>query len=489
MSDLRFLSIKEIHDGFDEKKFTPTDLVNELLSAIDKSETNSVLRPLKDRSLEQAKMGDQILKTQGKVPRSETPLFGIPIGVKDLLTIDGVETTCASKMLEGYIPPYTSTAVKRLESAGAISIAKLNMDEFAMGSSNENSAYGPVKHPTHPDHVPGGSSGGSAAAVREGLCTVALGTDTGGSIRLPASFCGVVGIKPTYGRVSRYGLVAFASSLDQIGPLSRSVEDSVRVLDVMAGHDPRDSTSAPLLKGNWLKSLSGAESLKGLKIGVPSEYMGEGLTDGVRNSVDAAFEWLRSQGATIKTMSLPHTDYAVATYYIVAVSEASSNLSRFDGVRFGKRPKSADQVDKLEDFYKTVRANFGAEVKRRIILGTYSLSSGYYDAYYKRACQVRNLIKQDFDHAFKEVDVIMGPVSPNTAFRIGEKSADPLQMYLNDIMTIPASLAGLPAMSLPCGADEKGLPIGLQIIGKHFEEEMLFSVASAFETSKLGEEK
>ncbi len=476
----QFKTIREIHDAFDKKTLSPVELTRDYLAAVKASQTGSYLTICEDRALSQAKAADILLTKHGKVPRDQKPLLGIPLGIKDNLTMDGVRTTCASKMLENYISPYTATVVARLESAGGISLGKLNMDEFAMGGSNENSAFGPVKHPTHPDRVPGGSSGGSAAAVKARLCMAALGSDTGGSIRLPASYCGVVGIKPTYGRLSRYGLVAFASSLDQVGPLANSVEDAALLLDVMSGHDPMDSTSSPLGPTKGFQAIQQKPEWKKLRIGVPKEYFIGGLSPDVEKAIQSSLKWMEAQGAQLVPISLPHTQYAVAVYYIVAVSEASSNLARFDGVRFGVRPQKAVNAQNLTEFYEHVRANFGAEVKRRIILGTFALSSGYSEAYYKKACQVRALIKQDFDQAFKEVDFILGPVSPTTAFKLGEKSNDPLQMYLNDIFTIPANLAGLPAMSIPCGEDQQGLPIGLHFMAPQFGDEKLISVGHAF---------
>ncbi|MGZ3699747.1 MAG: Asp-tRNA(Asn)/Glu-tRNA(Gln) amidotransferase subunit GatA, partial [Bdellovibrionota bacterium] len=416
-----------------------------------------------------------------KVPREKFPLLGVPLAIKDNMTIDGVRTTCASKMLENYIPPYTGTAVERLERAGSITLGKTNLDEFAMGGSNENSAYGPVRHATHEDRVPGGSSGGSATAVRAGLCVAALGSDTGGSIRLPASYSGIVGLKPTYGRVSRYGLVAFASSLDQIGPMTVSVSDAATLLEVMGGHDPLDSTSSPQASGAYRQATQREPDWKKLRIGVPKEYQVAGLSPDVEKAIHASLSWFENMGARLVPISLPHTKYSVAVYYLVAVSEASSNLARFDGVRFGVRPPEAAQAQDLASFYKKVRAGFGPEVKRRIILGTFALSSGYSDQYYRQACQVRRLIKQDFDEAFQKVDLIAGPVSPTTAFRLGEKSQDPLQMYLNDIFTIPANLAGLPSISVPCGKDREELSIGLHLQAPQFQEERLLSVAQAFE--------
>jgi aspartyl-tRNA(Asn)/glutamyl-tRNA(Gln) amidotransferase subunit A len=397
-------------------------------------------------------------------------------------------------MLENYVSPYTATAITRLEAAGAVGLGKLNLDEFAMGGSGESSAFGPTKHPTHADRVPGGSSSGSAAAVGANLCVASLGSDTGGSIRLPASYCGVVGVKPTYGRISRSGLVAFASSLDQIGPLTGSVEDAAVLLDMMTGHDPLDSTSAPRGATRCREAIARhaadpSASLQGLRVGVPAEYDRAGLEASVARATDESLGWLKDQGAELVPVSLPHSRLAIAVYYIVAVAEASSNLSRFDGVRFGMRPPAAMEAGSLDRFYQKVRAGFGAEVKRRIVLGTFALSSGYAEAYYKRACQVRALIKRDFDEAFARVDVIAGPVAAEPAYRIGEKSADTLKMYLNDLFTIPANLAGLPAISVPCGkgadVDGKGgLPIGLHLMAPQFGEERLLQAAHAFEQGR-----
>lgn len=480
-------TIREIHDAFDKKTLSPVELVQDLTTAAKTDKNGIFLSFCEERALKQARNAESILAKEGRVPREKMPLLGIPMGMKDLLAMDGVRTTCASKILENYIPPYTGTAVARLEAAGVVSLGKLNMDEFAMGGSNENSAFGPVKHPTHPDRVAGGSSGGSAAAVKAGYCVGTLGSDTGGSIRLPASFCGVVGLKPTYGRISRFGLVAFASSLDQIGPFTNSVEDAALLLDVMSGHDPLDSTSLPEAALKTFQAIQSSPDLSRLRIGVPKEFFIGGLAADVEKSIQASLKWFESKGAKLVPISLPHTPHAVSVYYIVAVSEASSNLARFDGVRYGVRPSSTAEAKDLADFYKKVRSNFGPEVKRRIILGTFALSSGYSDAYYKRACQVRHLIKRDFDHAFQEVDLILGPVSPSTAFKIGEQSNNPLQMYLNDIFTIPANLAGLPAMSIPCGKDHQGLPIGLHLMAPQFGEERMLSVANAFsKNSELG---
>jgi len=478
----QFQTIREIHDAYDKRKFSVMEFTQEYLASVKASKHGAFLTLCEERAFAQAKAADAILAKEGKVPRASRPLLGVPMGIKDILLIDGVRTTCASKIIENYVAPYTATAVERLETAGALTLGKLNLDEFAMGGSNENSAFGPVLHPTHPDRVPGGSSGGSATAVKAGLCHASLGTDTGGSIRLPASYCGIVGVKPTYGRISRFGQVAFASSLDQIGPMTHSVEDAALLLDVMCGHDPLDSTSSSLPRMNAFQATQKRPDWKQMRIGIPKEYFIGGLNPDVEKAIQSSMKWFEAQGAKLVPVSLPHTQYAVAIYYIVAVSEASSNLARFDGVRFGVRPVDANDAKDLAGFYKHVRAAFGPEVKRRIILGTFALSSGYSDAYYKRACQVRRKVKQDFDQAFEQVDLIMGPVSPTTAFKLGEKSKDPLQMYLNDIFTIPANLAGLPAMSLPCGKDSIGLPIGLHLMAPLFGEERLVSVAHDFET-------
>jgi len=477
-----YKKVSEIHDAFDKRKISPSELTQEYLTDIKSSDLNSYITVCEDRAIHQAQIADSVFLKHGKTPREQYPLFGIPLGIKDVLTIDGVRTTSASKVLGNYIPPYTATAVTRLENAGGISLGKLNMDEFAMGSSNENSAYGAVKHPTHPEYVPGGSSGGSAAAVKAGLCLASLGTDTGGSIRLPASFCGVVGFKPTYGRISRYGLIAFASSLDQIGPLTHSVEDAALLSEVMSGPDVYDSTTVPVLKGSWYQAvLDKKTDCSKLRIGVPKEYFGDGINKDVASAIQKSIDWFKKQGAQIVDISLPHTEYAVATYYVVAVSEASSNLARMDGIRFGARSKETGDAQNLTDFYQKVRSQFGPEVKRRIILGTFALSSGYYDAYYGRACQVRRLIKNDFQQAFQKVDLILSPVAPTTAFKRGEKVSNPLQMYLMDICTIPASLAGLPAISVPCGKGDNDLPIGLHMIGQEFKEDILLDVANQFE--------
>jgi len=476
-----YRKIVEVHKAFEKQETTPLQLAEAFLEKARNDKLNAFITLCEERALKQARLAEDFLRRKGMVPKEKFPLFGIPLGIKDLLAIDGLRMTCGSKILANYVPPYTATVVRRLEEAGAVVVGKLNMDEFAMGGSNENSAFGAVKHPLFSDRVPGGSSGGSAAAVKANLCVAALGTDTGGSIRLPASYCGVVGFKPTYGSVSRYGLTAFASSLDQAGPMTNSVEDAAIIMSSMAGHDPLDSTSAPMTSEDYQSLLMQKMDWTKIRVGVPKEYLVGGVAPDVENAIQDSLKWFEAQGARIKEISLPHTKYAVAVYYIVAVSEASSNLARFDGVRFGVRPEEARKTDNLEKFYESVRGLFGAEVKRRIILGTFSLSSGYYDAYYKKACQVRRLIKNDFDEAFEQVDLISAPVAPTTAYRFNEKTNDPLQMYLNDIFTIPVNLAGLPAISVPCGQDREGLPIGLHLIAPQFHDSQLLKFADAFE--------
>jgi aspartyl-tRNA(Asn)/glutamyl-tRNA(Gln) amidotransferase subunit A len=406
-----------------------------------------------------------------------TVLTGIPIALKDNLCTAGIKTTCASKILEGFVPPYDATVVDRLRAAGAVFAGKTNMDEFAMGSSTENSAFGATKNPWGRDRIPGGSSGGSAAAVAADACLGALGSDTGGSIRQPAACCGVVGLKPTYGRVSRYGLVAFASSLDQIGPFAKDVEDCAWLLNAIAGHDPNDSTSADVPRSDYTADLR--IGVRGLRIGVPKEYFVSGMDRAVEDSVRSAVRVLEREGAVVEEVSLPHTEYAVAVYYLLATAEASSNLARYDGVKYGFRAKSPANL--MDLYFRSRAEGFGPEVKRRIMLGTYALSSGYYDAYYAKAQRVRTLIKRDFDRVFERVDVIATPTAPTPAFRFGEKTQDPLQMYLSDIFTISVNLAGVPALSLPCGFSPDGLPIGLQIIGKPFAESTILRAAAAYE--------
>jgi aspartyl-tRNA(Asn)/glutamyl-tRNA(Gln) amidotransferase subunit A len=475
-------TVAEIHDAFDRGEFSVVQWTQKTLEAAKTSQLNAYLHLDFDRALDQAKKADQLLASgQGRVPRTEFPLFGIPLAIKDNMAVRGQLTTCASKILEGYRAPYTATAVERLVSAGAICFGKTNLDEFAMGGSNENSAFGSVVHPTHSDRVPGGSSGGSAAAVGAGHCVAALGSDTGGSIRLPASYCGIVGLKPTYGRISRYGLVAFASSLDQIGPMTRTVEDAALLLDLMSGQDAADSTTAPLPATQAREALKKPWSWAGVRVGVPKEFYEPGMQPEVKEKIQAVLDEAVRAGAQVVSLNLEHLKHSVAVYYLVAVSEASSNLSRFDGVRFGVRPPSAMDAADLKTFYKKVRAQFGPEVKRRILLGTFALSAGYSDQYFQRAAQVRRLIQQDLLQALKEVDLILGPVSTTTAFRLGEKNQDPLQMYLNDLFTIPANLAGLPGLSVPCGKDQSGLPIGIQLMAGHFEEEKLLRAAQWIE--------
>lgn len=404
------------------------------------------------------------------------PLAGVPVSIKDNISVSGLETTCASKILKGYVAPYDATVISKLKTSGAAILGQCNMDEFAFGSSSESSAFGSVRNPWNLEYVPGGSSGGSAAAVAADMTCAALGSDTGGSIRQPAAFCGVVGLKPTYGRVSRYGLIAFGSSFDQIGPITKTVEDSALLMNVLAGHDSKDSTSAPNPVPDYTQALK--RDVKGLRIGLPKEYFIKGIDPEVEKAVRAAADILKKLGAEIKTVSLPHTEYSVAVYYIVAVAEASSNLGRFDGVEYGLRASNED-LKKL--YFESRSQGFGHEAKRRILLGTFVLSAGYYEAYYLKGQKVRTLIRQDFEKAFKEVDLILTPTAPTAAFKIGEKSSDPLAMYLSDIFTIPVNLAGVPAISVPCGVTSAGLPIGMQLIGRPFEEETIFRGAYAFE--------
>jgi aspartyl-tRNA(Asn)/glutamyl-tRNA(Gln) amidotransferase subunit A len=415
--------------------------------------------------------------------RNPGPLAGVPVAVKDMLCTKGIKTTAASKILSNFIPTYSSTVVEKLEAAGAIIIGKTNLDEFAMGASNENSAFGPVKNPWDLTCVPGGSSGGSAAAVAASITPASIGTDTGGSIREPASFCGVTGIKPTYGRVSRYGVIAFSSSLDQVGPIAQNVKDASLLLEVISGKDRRDSTSAdvPALDLFSLKSKVFSGNVKGLKVGIPKEYFVEGIEPEVRQAVQRSIEILKNQGAEVVEISLPMTEHGIAVYYLIAPCEASSNLARYDGVRFGHRTSHASDIHEL--YAKSRGEGFGAEPKRRIMLGTYALSSGYYDAYYKKACQVRRLIREDFLKAFTKCDVLITPVAPTAAFKIGEKSADPLKMYLNDVFTLPPSLAGIPGLSINSGFTKTGLPIGTQILANHFREDLMLQAAFAIESN------
>ncbi|MCM3361290.1 Asp-tRNA(Asn)/Glu-tRNA(Gln) amidotransferase subunit GatA [Niallia sp. MER TA 168] len=464
----------DLQELLHKKEISVTDLVKESYNRIKDvdGKVQAFLTLDEENPLSQASVLDSKL-VNGEHSGS---LFGMPIGIKDNIVTKDLRTTCSSKILENFQPIYNATVMDKLQAAGAITIGKLNMDEFAMGSSTENSYYQKTKNPWNLETVPGGSSGGSAASVAAGEVLFSLGSDTGGSIRQPAAFCGVVGLKPTYGRISRFGLVAFASSLDQIGPITRTVEDNAFLLNAISGLDPMDSTSANVEVPDFTKGLTG--DIKGMKIAVPKEYLAEGVNETVRQSVLDALKVLEKLGATWEEVSLPHSKYALATYYLLSSSEASANLSRFDGVRYGYR---ADNVETLIDLYKRSRAEgFGDEVKRRIMLGTFALSSGYYDAYYKKAQKVRTLIKKDFEDVFEKYDVIIGPTTPTPAFKLGENVDDPLTMYANDILTIPVNLAGVPGISVPCGFSN-GLPLGLQIIGKHFDEASVYKVAYAFE--------
>ncbi|MBD2138430.1 Asp-tRNA(Asn)/Glu-tRNA(Gln) amidotransferase subunit GatA [Anabaena sp. FACHB-1237] len=473
-------SIRKLHEQLINKESSAVEIAQDALKRIEVLEPKlrSFLTITKEQALAQAAAVDQKIAAGEEIGL----LAGIPIGIKDNLCTKGITTTCASRILENFIPPYESTVTQKLAQAGAVMVGKTNLDEFAMGSSTENSAYQVTANPWDISRVPGGSSGGSAAAVAADECVVSLGSDTGGSIRQPASFCGVVGMKPTYGLVSRYGLVAYASSLDQIGPFGRTVEDTAILLQAIAGHDPQDSTSLKVAIPNYADSLKpDFQTRRKLRIGVITETFGEGLDAEVEEAVTKAINQLQELGAEIHPISCPSFRYGLPTYYIIAPSEASANLARYDGVKYGLRSEDASN---LISMYKTTRSQgFGAEVKRRIMIGTYALSAGYYDAYYLKAQKVRTLIKQDFEKAFEKVDVLVCPTAPTTAFTAGEKTTDPLSMYLNDLMTIPVNLAGLPGISLPCGFDSKGLPIGLQIIGKVLGEEQLFQVAHAYEQS------
>jgi aspartyl-tRNA(Asn)/glutamyl-tRNA(Gln) amidotransferase subunit A len=477
--DLNSLTIDSTRTAIAEKQISASSLVEQFYSKIEAEdpEVHAYLTICEDRAATQAKTIDDMVNQGAALP----PLAGVPIGIKDVIVTKGIRTTAGSKILENFIPPYDCTAVARLEAAGAIVLGKMNCDEFAMGSSNENSAYGPVRNPRDKSRVPGGSSGGSAAAVAAGTAVATLGSDTGGSIRQPASFCGVVGLMPTYGRVSRYGLIAFASSLDHIGPLTKTVKDAAILLRVIAGRDPLDSTSADVPVPDYEADL--AKPVAGLKIGVPKEYFGEGLDVEVRAAVEAGIAALRSAGCEIVPISLPHTAYAIPTYYVIATAEASANLARFDGVRYGYRAKNARTLPEM--YRKTRDEAFGGEVKRRIMLGTYALSSGYYDAYYLKAQRVRTLLTRDFEEAFQKVDAIVTPTAPTPAFKLGEKSDDPLSMYLADIYTVTADLAGIPGISVPCGKTQSGLPIGLQVLGRHFDESTVLRVAAAVEWASV----
>ncbi|MCF6139161.1 Asp-tRNA(Asn)/Glu-tRNA(Gln) amidotransferase subunit GatA [Pseudalkalibacillus berkeleyi] len=466
--------ISELHELLHTKEMKVSELVDASFSRIQQvdEKVKAFLTLNEEGAREQAKLLDSKMGTD----EMRGLLFGLPIGVKDNISTKGLRTTNGSQLLANFEPVYDATVVQKLNEAETVTIGKLNMDEFAMGSSNENSGFFQTRNPWNTDYVPGGSSGGSAASVAAGEVFFSLGSDTGGSIRQPAAFCGVVGLKPTYGRVSRFGLTAFASSLDQIGPITNTVEDNAFLLQAIAGHDKMDSTSANVDKQDYTAALTG--DVKGLKIAVPKEYIGEGVDEEVKNRIMEALKVLEGMGAEWEEVSLPHSKYGVATYYLLASSEASSNLARFDGVRYGVRTENADNL--LELYNHTRSEGFGDEVKRRIMLGTFALSSGFYDAYYKKAQKVRTLIKNDFDQVFEKYDVILGPTTPTTAFKVGEKTDDPLTMYANDILTIPVNLAGVPAISVPCGLSN-GLPVGLQIIGKAFDESTIYRVAHAYE--------
>jgi aspartyl-tRNA(Asn)/glutamyl-tRNA(Gln) amidotransferase subunit A len=472
-------TITELRERIASGLVKAADLADNYYARIEKvnPRLNIYLSLTKERALEQAARVDAAAAKGDPLG----PLAGIPVGIKDVLVMHGAPATAGSRILKGYHPPYDATAVARLEAAGAVLLGKLNCDEFAMGSSNENSAYGPVRNPVDPERVPGGSSGGSAAAVAANIAVASLGTDTGGSVRQPASFCGVVGVLPTYGRVSRYGLIAFASSLDRIGPFAGNVRDAATLLSVIAGHDPCDATSSPAPVADY--AAESDKDVKGLRIGVPAEYFGEGLDPEVRERIESGIEVLKGFGCTIKPISLPHTRYAIPTYYVVATAEASANLARFDGVRYGYRsPSSAT----LSDMYSHSRdEGFGAEVKRRIMLGTYALSAGYYDAYYLKAQQVRRLLAEEFIRAFADVDAIVTPTAPTPAFKIGEKADDPLAMYLADIYTVTASLAGICGVTVPCGSTKAGLPVGMQVLAAHLQEGTAFRVARAVEAAQI----
>jgi len=483
MADLTTFTLAEARDGLAKKDFSATELAEAYIKAVQAGrDLNAYITETPEVALERARESDD-RRAKGSATGA---MDGLPIAMKDLFCTEGVLTTAASHILDGFVPPYESTVSANLRSAGAVMLGKTNLDEFAMGSANITSYYGPVKNPwkaksganVGKDLAPGGSSGGSAAAVAAGLAMAATGTDTGGSIRQPASFCGITGLKPTYGRCSRWGVVAFASSLDQAGPMTKTVRDAAIMLGAMAGHDPKDSTSAPIAVPNFEAALTG--DIRGLNVGIPKEYSMDGMDPEIQALWNKGQEWLKASGAKIKEISLPHTKYALATYYIVAPAEASANLARYDGVRYGLRVPG----DSLDDMYMNTRGEgFGEEVQRRILIGTYVLSSGYYDAYYIKAQRVRSLIANDFKTAFKDVDVILTPTAPSAAFPLGEKQEDPVAMYLNDVFTVPTSLAGLPGISVPAGLSKDGLPLGLQLIGRAFDEETLLRVAAVMESA------
>ena len=471
------LTIHEAHELLKKGEVTSSELVSAVVERVEGVEprVKSYITLTCEQALERARQADELIARLRKSGEEIPPLLGIPIAIKDIICTEGIRTTCASRILENFIPPYDATVIIRLKKAGMVMIGKTNLDEFAMGSSTENSAFFPTRNPWDLERVPGGSSGGSAAAVAAGECIGSLGSDTGGSVRQPAALCGVVGLKPTYGRVSRYGLVAFASSLDQIGPITKDVTDAALLLNIIAGYDPHDSTSVNVPVPDYTKAL--VPDVKGIKLGVPKEYFIEGMEEGVEKAVREAIAKLEEMGAEVIEISLPHTEYALPAYYLIAPAEASANLARYDGVKYGLFLPGPD----LWESYRLTRGNgFGPEVKRRIMLGTYALSAGYYDAYYLKAQKVRTLIKQDFDRAFEQVDVIVAPTSPTVAFRLGEKVDDPLKMYLSDVFTIPVNLAGICGISIPCGFSG-GLPVGLQIMGPAFGEEIVLRVAYAYE--------
>ena len=466
-----FQTAREIRDAVGARSLSAVEVCKAALARIDAHNTslNAFLSVAADRALERARAIDRDGHTG--------PLAGVPIAIKDNIMTRGITTTAASKMLRTFVPPYDATVITRLEAAGAVVMGKTNCDEFAMGSSTENSAFGPSRNPWNPEHISGGSSGGSAVAVAAGFSPVALGSDTGGSIRQPASLCGIVGLKPTYGRVSRYGLIAFASSLDQVGPMARTAYDAAIALSVLAGSDPRDATASQQPCADYLRALSG--DIRGVRLGVPRRMLAQGVEPEVRGCFDAALEILRARGAMLVDVELPHAPYAISTYYIIATAEASSNLARYDGVRYGFRAEGARNMREM--YEKTRSQGFGPEVKRRIMLGTYVLSAGYYDAYYLKAQQVRTLVRRDYDTAFESVDAVVMPTSPTAAFKIGEKIEDPLSVYLTDVFTVSANLAGLPALSVPCGLTSNNLPIGLQLTGKPFDEATLLRIGDSYE--------
>lgn len=477
MSELTERTIFEHAEALRKKEYSSVQLTQAYLEQIDKKDKTigAYITVTADIAIESAKAFDE-----GRCSDSEiSPLAGIPCGIKDNMCTKGIKTTCASKMLGGYIPPYSAHVVEKLEKSGAVILGKLNMDEFAMGSTTENSAFKVCRNPLDTDRVPGGSSGGSAAAVAAREAVYTLGSDTGGSIRQPASFCGVVGMKPTYGSVSRYGLVAFASSLDQIGPITSTVLDNALVLNAIVGHDKRDATSVKRVYNDFTAGIK--NGVKGMKIGVPEEFFGEGISDDVRKAVLAATDTYRALGGELVSVSMPSIDYALSAYYVISSAEASSNLARFDGVRYGYR---CDDYSNIDELYRKSRSEgFGSEVKKRIMLGTFALSSGYYDAYYKKALQVRSLVRKDFDEAFGKCDFIISPVAPTVAYKIGEKTGDSLQMYMGDAYSVPVNIAGIPALTLPCGIGEGGMPVGMQLIGPAFSEGLLYRAGFAFEST------